>query len=402
MMRLGIFGGTFAPFHKGHRKALEAFFESARTDRCLVIPAGIPPHKQKSSDFTDAQRLEMTRLACADLPWAEVSDWEIRQEGASYTCKTLQHLSEEFPDARLVLYVGSDMFLTLQKWYRPEEIFRLAEIAAFSRTGEDFDKLSAHGRELKKNFPHLDYTLYPVPPFPVSSTEIREKWINGEDISSLVHPKVAALMTELQTARFTALLTERLSDHRLKHSLGVAKEAEALAGIYGISAEKARIAGLLHDMTKEVPKEEHFRLFAKYSIPLDENLRNNKNLWHAASASADATETFGITDPEILSAIRYHTTGKADMTLLEMILYMADLTDETRDYDDVDFYWMLARDDLEKAALVAMRWCRDDVARRGFAVHEDMLKGIAWLEEKHPNVTEESEKARLNYPTKGQ
>ena len=75
---------------------------------------------------------------------------------------------------------------------------------------------------------------------------------------------------------------------------------------------------------------------------MDDNLRNNPNLWHAASAAVDITETFGITDREIASAIRYHTTGKADMSLLEVILYMADLTDETRDYDDVDFYRTLA------------------------------------------------------------
>ncbi len=401
MSRIGIFGGTFAPFHNGHRKALEAFLDRGKLDRCLVIPAGIPPHKKKSADFTDTQRLDLTRLACKDLPSVEVLDWEIKQTGASYTCKTLAYLKEQYPNHRLVLYVGSDMFLTLQDWYQPEEIFALAEIAAFSRTGKDLERLLSHKAWLERHFEAVACTVYTSPPFPVSSTEIREKWINGEELSPLVCPAVSGAMEEILTHRFLTLLKQRLSEHRLKHSIGVMKEAENLARIYGADVKKARIAGLLHDMTKEFSKEEHFRLFEKYQVPLDDNLRANKNLWHAVSASVDVTESLGITDQQIASAIRYHTTGKGDMTLLETILYMADLTDETRDYDDVDFYRALAREDLEKAALLAMRWCKGDVERRGFEVHKDMLNGIAWLERKFPHITEETEKQRMKYPMKG-
>ncbi len=398
MSRIGVFGGTFAPFHKGHKQALKAFLTRADLDRCFVIPAGIPPHKTKTALFTDEQRLEMTRLACKGIDGVTVSDWELKQEGRSYTYKTLGWLKQQHPHDRLVLFVGSDMLLTLHQWYRPEEIFSLAEIAAFSREGDDLQTLKEHARALEKRFPGADVTVYTEPPFPVSSTEIREKWEQGEDLKTLLPAAVNEYLTFL---RYEEELKRRLSPHRFRHSLGVMKQARNLAKIHGANEEKARIAGLLHDMTKEYSKEDHFRLFERYALPLDENLKTNQNLWHGPSASLDITETFGITDPEIASAIRYHTTGKANMTLLEAILYIADLTDETRDYDDVDFYRTLAEEDLYKACLIAMRWCRDDVKNRGYDVHRDMLDGIEFLEERYPGVTEESEKKRLNYTTKG-
>ncbi len=398
MSRIGMFGGTFAPFHRGHRKALEEFIALADLDFCYVIPSGTPPHKIKTALFTDQERLEMTKAACADLEKVSVSDWELARTERSYTAVTLGWLREQHPDDTLVLYVGSDMFLTLQDWYQPQTIFSLAEIAAFSRTGEDLETLSAHKTRLETEFEGVKATVHTVLPFPVSSTEIREKRENGEDISPLVQPEVLHYLTLFDWKKE---LQQTLSPHRFAHSLGVMKEAEILAKIHGEAPQKAQIAGLLHDMTKEEEKEEHFRLFEKYGLILDENLKTNKNLWHAWSASAAVQEKYGITDPEIVGAIRYHTTGRAEMTKLEQILYMADLTDETRTYDDVDFYRTLAHDHLEKACLLAMEWCRDDVIRRGFAVHTDMLEAIAFFRAKYPDITEDSEQKRLHFCRKG-
>ena len=404
MIRIGIFGGTFAPFHLGHLTALHAFCTLARLNRCIVIPSGTPPHKTKTNLFTDEERLQMTQRICDGIPGVTVSDWEIRKGGRSYTSQTLAHLNEQFPDARLVLYVGSDMFLTLQDWHQPQEIFHRAEIAAFSRTGDDLETLNTHKNTLSNLFDGVDCTVYSAPTFPVSSTEIREKWSLGESISHLVPEAVDEYLGQLRTTpaatdlsweRYRTVLRERLSDHRLKHSEGVMKEAELLARIHGADPEKAKIAGFLHDMTKEFSREEHFRLFEKYDVFLDDNLKTNKNLWHAVSASCDVTETLGITDGEIVSAIRYHTTGKAAMTPLETILYVADLTEPNRDYDDVDFYRALAREDVDKAAYLAMRWCMADLERRGLPVHQDMIDGVAHLAKKFPGITEEQEKLRM-------
>lgn len=194
---------------------------------------------------------------------------------------------------------------------------------------------------------------------------------------------------------YTDLLHKRLSEHRIRHSIGVMQEAAELARIHGENPEKAEIAGLLHDMTKEFTREEHFRMFEKYSFPLDPNLRTNKNLWHAASASLDIRETLGIDDPQIASAIRYHTTGRADMTGLETVLYVADLTEPNRDYPDAEFYRKLAREDLKKTAYLATVWCVADLEKRGLPVHQDMLNARAELAGRYPGITEEGEKRRI-------
>lgn len=188
-MKTGIFGGSFAPFHRGHRLALEEFLEGVRPDRCLVVPSAVPPHKQKSRLFSDRQRLEMTRLGIQGLPRTEVWEWELEQGGRSYTAETLRECRRRWPEDEFVLYVGSDMLLTLDTWYRPEEIFRLARIAVFSRTGDDWKVLEEKIRQLSALGARC--TRLPGAPFPVSSTQIRQRLAAGEEIDTLVPPAVA-------------------------------------------------------------------------------------------------------------------------------------------------------------------------------------------------------------------
>ena len=102
-MTVGLFGGTFAPFHRGHRAALESFLREVKPDHCIVMPSGIPPHKIKTTLFTDRQRLETARLGCEGLKGVTVSDWEIKKEGRSYTAETLRWLNETYPDRRAIM-----------------------------------------------------------------------------------------------------------------------------------------------------------------------------------------------------------------------------------------------------------------------------------------------------------
>ena len=132
-MRTGIFGGTFNPFHNGHKKALNAFIKEFDLDRVFVIPTAIPPHKEIKKDISDDDRLRITRLSISDVKQAEICDWEIKNGGKSYTYLTLEHFRKEYPDDKLFLYVGTDMFLTLHEWRFPERIVSEATIVAFPR-----------------------------------------------------------------------------------------------------------------------------------------------------------------------------------------------------------------------------------------------------------------------------
>ena len=122
-IRIGIYGGTFAPVHKGHVAAAEAFFRQMELDLLYVIPAGIPPHKQIDASDDPIHRLRMCELAFDGMKNVIVSDMEIRREGKSFTVDTLRALSAE--DRRLFLLMGTDMMLTLDSWREPDEIFRL-------------------------------------------------------------------------------------------------------------------------------------------------------------------------------------------------------------------------------------------------------------------------------------
>lgn len=171
-----------------------------------------------------------------------------------------------------------------------------------------------------------------------------------------------------------SILKSRLNEKRYYHSLCVAKEAERLAEKYGGDAEKACLAGLLHDITKNAQDEEHLKIFREFGIILSDVEKNAKKLWHAMSGAEYVKHVIGISDPDIIDAIRYHTTAKADMSLLAKILYLADFTSKDRDYEDVDIIRGYVDESLEKAFVYALQYSITDLVNQGRAVHEDTVR----------------------------
>lgn len=171
---VGIFGGTFDPFHLGHLAALRNFASKFDFEKILVVPTGIPPHKMRHSRVSAEDRVAMVRLGISSLPLAEVWDYEIRHAGKSYSYLTLQQAARLYPGCGLVFFTGSDMFLTLHAWKRPEIILSLAEIAVFSRTGDDFSALSAQKEFLETTY-GAKCLLFSEKPVAVSSTSVREE-----------------------------------------------------------------------------------------------------------------------------------------------------------------------------------------------------------------------------------
>lgn len=171
-----------------------------------------------------------------------------------------------------------------------------------------------------------------------------------------------------------SILKSRLNEKRYYHSLCVAKEAERLAEKYGGDAEKACLAGLLHDITKNAQDAEHLKIFREFGIILSDVEKNAKKLWHAMSGAEYVKHVIGISDPDIIDAIRYHTTAKADMSLLAKILYLADFTSEDRDYEDVDIIRGYVDESLEKAFVYALQYSITDLVNQGRAVHEDTVR----------------------------
>lgn len=170
------------------------------------------------------------------------------------------------------------------------------------------------------------------------------------------------------------VLRQRLNEKRYYHSLCVADEAKRLAEKYGGDIEKAYLAGLLHDITKNAPEEEHLQIFKEFGIILTDIEQNAKKLWHAMSGALYVKNILGISDPEIIDAIRYHTTAKADMSLLAKILYLADFTSKDRDYEDVDVIREYVDESLGKAFVYALQYSITDLVNQSRAVHPDTVE----------------------------
>lgn len=175
---------------------------------------------------------------------------------------------------------------------------------------------------------------------------------------------------------FKTLLKERLKEDRYYHSLCVMEEAKKLAEVYGADVEKATVAGLLHDITKNESDDIHRFIFEKGNIPLDYVSRKSRKLFHAISGAYVVEHDLKITDSDIINAIRYHTTARENMSLLEKIIYMADFISADRTYDGVDELRKLAYTSLRDAMEFALEFSVNELVEKKAMLHLDTVK--AW------------------------
>lgn len=192
-MKTLLYGGTFDPPHNGHMNNLRAALALVQPDRALVMPAGTPPHKHAS--VTPAElRLQMCACFTALSPAVQVSDWEIRRGGRSYTVHTLEWLRGQDPDGALYLCVGSDMLLTFQEWYRWQDMLKMAALVVESRTGTDEAALHAAAAELKKAEGRVLFAR--AESYPCASSDIRSGKIPREQWPEVLPPEVLAVIKE--------------------------------------------------------------------------------------------------------------------------------------------------------------------------------------------------------------
>ena len=169
---------------------------------------------------------------------------------------------------------------------------------------------------------------------------------------------------------YRELIRPRMSEYRFNHSCAVAERAKHLAEVWGADPEQAFVAGMVHDICKDIPKEEQLKYITENGIISDDVLLSNPSLWHSVAGSV-FLPSVGVQDPEILSAVRYHTSARANMSLLEEIIYMADLTSADRVYDDVDYVRQLCEQSLHQATLYALAYIVGDLAKQNRPISRD-------------------------------
>lgn len=392
MRRIGIYGGSFNPPHLGHVLAARNARALLQLGEILFIPAAIPPHKAVAGGSPDGEtRLALTKLAIAGEPGMSVSRIELDRPGPSYTVDTLRALRESYGQDELFLLMGTDMFLSFFQWREPEAIAKLATPVCMARVRAD----AALSAALQQQSQAVE-TAFGVRPIvlqneclEISSTEARRLLFFGI-ADGLLHPDVLAKIereklygvgSDYHGLPFEDLRRVSLSLHKEKrraHTQGVSDTAMQLAQKYGADAQLAARAGILHDVTKALTPGEQQALIGRWQLPVTEFERANPQLLHAKTGAAAARSIFGESDA-VVSAIKYHTTGKPDMTALEKIIYLADMIEPNRTYPGVDAIREAAARDLDAGVLLALERTIAFLQEERAAVCETSIHARDWL-----------------------
>lgn len=382
-MKTAIYGGSFNPPHLGHVKAAATVWEKLEPDRFLIIPTNIPPHKDIAEGSpSPEQRMELCRLAFQDIPGVELSDMEIKREGRSYSADTVSILREKYPEDELYLVIGSDMFLSFCQWYKFQYLLENCVLTVLSREEDDRRELEEFKTEMEEKY-SARVLLLSHEPLPMSSEDVRDRLRLGLGSDMLPDAVYAEIIrkryydAEPELTWLRQKVIPMLSSERIAHTAGCEHEAVQLAKLWGEDPEKAAVAGILHDSTKNLRYDEQLILCDKYGIILDNAQKENPKLLHAITGAALAKDMFGVSE-EISQAIRWHTTGKPDMTTLEKIIYLADYIEPTRNFDGVEQLRELAYEDLDKALALGLEMSLEELRRQNVEPHRDTVEASLW------------------------
>jgi len=367
--KIGVFGGTFHPVHNGHLMLAKHAAEALGIDRVLFVIDRIPPHKTLAEGASDTERLEILRLAVSDEPKFSVETMELEREGKSYSVDTLRELRQRYPDSELYFFMGSDMLNSFSAWRSPDEISKLAVLVCTVRGGQSGGE-EAVAAQLKEQFGTNVILLEEVSS--LSSTIVRNRIRDALPITDMI-PAPAAHYIYLrgcyqtkEIREYYDRLTKELKPQRMEHTAYVLETAIALASRYGVDASKARVAALLHDCAKYLP-EETLLSYADTEPPM-------LPILHAAAGADYAKTAYGVRDPEILEAIRLHTTGDAGMTILDKVIYLADMIEPSRSFEGVDRIRNASSlDEMMRLALLRSIWY---IKEKGNPIHPATLRAL--------------------------
>ncbi len=347
MEKIGILGGTFDPVHIEHIKLAKSAIEELKLDKLLVMPTFIPPHKD-TLPAPSEDRLNMLKLAFKDVPQIEVSDFEIKKEGKSFTYQTVEYFKEQF-NAELYFIVGGDMLSNFKFWRYPERILSACTLAAFGR--EDFytDYTAEQEYFLKtfgKSFIRLNYIGKSA-----SSTKIRIYSEFTLSLAGLTAQPVIDYIREkglYKGDKYAEFICKNLPEKRIKHTANVVVSALSKVKELGLDRNKVKISATLHDCAKYIDHTTVKDFVLPSGMP--------SPVVHAFLGAFVAQKVLGVDDAEILDAIRYHTSGKAQMSSLAKLIFVADMVEEDRNYEGVEkLRELFEKDDFESCFVECLK-----------------------------------------------
>ena len=361
-MKICIFGGTFDPIHKGHLHIAKNALSEFSLDKVIFMPSGVSYMKK---DVTPSiHRFNMIKEAIKGIDGFEISDIEIKREGYTYTADTLDQLKIIYPSDDLYFLIGTDTLFMIEKWYKFEYLLENLKFLVADRNDPESKKKAD---ELKDKY-NAEIQFMNCDFYNISSTELRKEIADTnydeyvcKDINENVFDYIKSnhLYKPLTDAEMITLLSKDLKESRLIHTLGVMDTASALAKANGADIKKCEKAALLHDCAKYIPIDEMIAICERNFIELNDLEKADEGLLHSKAGACLAYEKYGIKDSEIIEAIKWHTTGKPDMSLIEKIIFISDYIEPNRTHSDkLPMYRMIAMVDIN---LVCMNILKDTI-----------------------------------------
>ena len=312
-MNIILFPGSFDPIHQGHVNMAKIASESFDAE-VIFIPSVISVWKNESTPFI--HKAKMVELAIKNYPRFSMSDYEnTLGEGVHYSIFTIRHFKSLYPNDKLYLLIGEDQVNEFHRWKEAKEISKLIQIIYCGRPG--FVE-----NDNKEVFHMVD--IIAKDEIPVSSSGVR----NMEGLEFINRDVLKYI--EANNLYYMNKIYGYIKDHRFNHSISVANLAYDIALSNKIDNPiKAYVAGLLHDIGKEMPKEESEAIM---KVIFNEYVDLPRFAYHQFVGSLIAKNDFNM-DDEVVDAIRFHATGKANMSVLGRIIYAADKIEPTRGFD---------------------------------------------------------------------
>lgn len=377
MAKTIVFGGSFDPVHVEHTNILKAAVRELCADKVIVVPTKNPPHKSVSkTPFSD--RAEMARIAFSTVSAnVIVDDIENRNDGVNYSSDNLPVLEKKY--GKFVYVIGGDSLLALESWHEPEFIVRNFEIAVFDREGYQSakDKAAELNEKWNGKIRILEYVGKEV-----DSHTIRDRLMLKADVSGLDENVGRYIKSRNLYSEFFLCVDKAatyLDAKRLVHSKNTALVALSLNRNFcpKIDEDKVLLAGLLHDVGKMYDKTELPKNI-KNVIPSDSI---GTPVQHQFVSAEIVKNDFHISDEDVLNAIRFHTTGRENMSQFEKLIYVSDLISYERNFQGVESLRKAVYNDFEKGFITCLTYSRDYVVETGRAVYPLTDKAINFYKE---------------------
>lgn len=378
-MKILLFGGAFDPVHIGHINLLKTAVQHFSFDKIIIMPTGTPAHKNHCITPFEIRK-HMAELAFADISDnIEISDYEGNNLQQSYTWKTLEHLENVYPKSEKYLLIGSDSLINFTKWAEFRYILKQCTLICLARNEKERKIISSSKQLLQECDGKVEILYGDI--LTISSSDIRLLSEKSEKVEAFVPQNVALIINKFNlysrddykrwTGTSQLLVQLMLPDKRQIHTNNVKKLSVQLAKIHKADVNKALICALLHDILKYADDEillhraEHSDIINKISLKPKQTL-------HGYAAADFACKELNIQDEDMLNAIKSHTCGRAGMSKLEKIIYLADMLCEERKFSQKEFLLDYAYKNLDMAMYLALK------------------QSILWLKENNKTIDKDS------------